>query len=154
MGWDGITLGVGAVKTFTLVIAVNDSHDNMIATVQDAQYYYNYVTPGFHITEFNDVDSGSGNQYIEVYNNGKGATDLYAVGYRIFVDGVELTQDSSYWSPNPLPTYQYSVFTVDAAESIKSVGLVIVGIHKCNKIIIPGKTEIPAQRFNRPFTGQ
>jgi hypothetical protein len=122
VGWDNFTINPGSVKTFTLVIAVNDSLDNMTAAVQDAQFYYDFVASGFRITEFNDMDSGSGNQYIEVYNQGKGATDLYAAGYRIFVDGTELTQDSLSWNPNPLPTYEHSIFTLDSTENIPAEG--------------------------------
>ncbi len=122
VGWDGITIGVGSVKTFTLVIAVNDSHDNMITAVQDAQSYYDYVASGFRITEFNDMDSGSGNQYIEVYNNGKAATDLYTAGYRLSVDGGATFLTGDNWDKKPLSTYEYGVFNLDPAENIPAEG--------------------------------
>ncbi len=114
VGWDGITLDVGSVKTFTLVIAVNDSFENMTAAVQDAQYYYDYVASGFRITEFCDADSVS--QKVEVYNSGKGPTDLFTAGYRLSVtDGATfLTGDN--WDKKPLPTYEYGVFTLSAGS--------------------------------------
>ena len=153
VGWDGITIDVGSVKTVTLVIAVNDSHDNMIAAVQDAQYYYDFVASGFDITEFNDADTAPNPQKIEVYNNGRGETDLYAAGYRIFVEGVMLTQDSSYWNPSIVPTYDYTVFgghvdplRHDRGQAIQVI-LVVADVDddgRCSHIATVGFDELEA----------
>jgi hypothetical protein len=86
LGWDNFSIGVGSIKTFTLVIAVNDSFENMNAAVRDAQLYFNYELCGFRITEFSDADSGT-EQKVEVFNFGYEATDLYATGYFLSSDG-------------------------------------------------------------------
>jgi hypothetical protein len=121
VGWDNFTIGVGSVKTFTLVIAVNDSLDNMNAAVQDAQYYYDRVAGGYRITEFCDEDSGLANQKIEVYNYGKKATDLALDGYFLSVDGGANPLSGS-WDKNPLPTYEYGVYTLSGGDSVPPEG--------------------------------
>jgi hypothetical protein len=120
VGWDNFDISAGAIINLSLVIAVNDSFENMITAVQDAQFYYNYVATGFRITEFCDADSGPGNQYIEIYNYGKPPTDLHAAGYRLSVDGGTTFLTGDNWDKKPLPIYEHGVFTLDLTENIPS----------------------------------
>jgi hypothetical protein len=109
IGWNGVTIAPGSIQTFTLVFAVNDSVPNMITAVLDAQDYYNSVASDFYITEFSDADSAA--QEIEVYSQGKAPTDMSGAGYFLSVDG-GVTALTGTWDKNPLPTYEYGIFTL------------------------------------------
>jgi Ca-activated chloride channel family protein len=113
VGWNGVTINPGSVKTFTLVIAINDSMANMESAVQDARTYYNTIASRFYITEFSDADSAS--QQIEVYSHGKAPTNMAGAGYFLSVDG-GLTALTGTWEKNPLPTYEYTNFTLTAGS--------------------------------------
>ncbi|UCG70195.1 MAG: hypothetical protein JSV09_04030, partial [Thermoplasmata archaeon] len=109
VGWNDFTIPTGSSRTFTLVMAINSTFDNMIAAIQDARNYFQYVATGFRISEFSDSSSGS--PQIEIYNFGSGTTDLPASGFFLSVDGGASPLTGS-WSNNPLPTNEHSVFTV------------------------------------------
>ncbi|UCG68940.1 MAG: lamin tail domain-containing protein [Thermoplasmata archaeon] len=109
VGWNDITIPVGSSRTFNLVIAVNDSQTNMISALEDARYYYYNVATGFILTEFSDSDSAT--QQIEIFNFGRGMTNLPGDGYFLSVDGGASALTGT-WSNNPLPPYEHAVFTV------------------------------------------
>jgi hypothetical protein len=113
LGWNGETILAGSSRTFTIVIAINDTYDNMMIAISDAQNYYRTVATGFHITEFSDFDSPS--QKIEIYNSGNQPTDLVSDGYFLSNDG-GLSSLTGNWDKNPLPTYEYGVFTLSAGS--------------------------------------
>jgi hypothetical protein len=115
VGWNGVTIGPGSIKTFTMVVSVNNSIANMITAVLDAQYYYYTVASGFRITEFSDADSGT--QRVEVYSNGCKVTDMSAEGFFLSGDG-GITPLLGNWDKVPLPTYEYGIFTLNPGESI------------------------------------
>jgi len=115
VGWDGFDILAGESRTFTLVMAINNSLNSMITAIKDAQYYFDHVATRFQITEFSD--SSSGTQQIEVFNFGRKETDLFAAGYRLSVDGGSNFLTGN-WDKNPLPTYEYGVFTLDPGENI------------------------------------
>lgn len=113
LGWNGETILTGSSRTFTMVIAINDTYDNMMSAISEGQNYYQTVASGFRITEFSDFDSPS--QKIEIYNYGNQPTDLVSDGYFLSVDG-GLTSLLGTWDKNPLPTYEYGVFTLSAGS--------------------------------------
>ncbi|UCE37283.1 MAG: lamin tail domain-containing protein [Thermoplasmata archaeon] len=113
VGWNGVTIPIGSSKTFTLVISINGTFDDMITAQKDAQYYYRTVATGFRITEFSDADSVS--QQIEVFNFGSKATDLAAEGYFLSLDG-GTTPLTGNWDKNPLGTNEYGIFTLGAGS--------------------------------------
>jgi Mg-chelatase subunit ChlD len=119
IGWDGFDILPGEFRTVALVIAMDDSYANMITALKDAQNYYLYQGPGFRITEFSD--SSSVTQQIEVFNYGNGLTDLPAEGYFLSVDGGANSLAGT-WINNPLPPYQYAVFTLNPGEIIGAEG--------------------------------
>jgi len=104
VGWNDFTIPADSSKTFTLVMAINNSFDNMITALKDAQHYYRYVVTGFLITEIRD--SGSGIPRIEVFNNGREPTDPTA-NLSLSANIGPLTGT---WSQNPISTYGYSYF--------------------------------------------
>jgi Ca-activated chloride channel family protein len=114
VGWDGFDIPAGESKTFTMVIAINDTFANMQTTVLDAQDYYHYVATNFLITEIRD--SGSATPRIEVFNFGRPPTD--PIGLLSLEANVGPLTGS--WSANPIPTYGYSYFTPN--ENIDSEG--------------------------------
>ncbi|UCF07267.1 MAG: VWA domain-containing protein, partial [Thermoplasmata archaeon] len=122
VGWDGITIDPGSSRTITLVVAVNDTYNNMINAIKDAQFYYRYVLTGFRITEFSDADSST--QQVEVYNCGREATDMSAENYFLSVDS-GATPLSGDWDMVPLPTYEHGIFTLDPGENIGPEGATI-----------------------------
>ncbi|UCG68939.1 MAG: lamin tail domain-containing protein [Thermoplasmata archaeon] len=109
VGWNDVIIPVGSSRTFTLVMALNDTFDNMKAAIEDARYYFHNVATGFLITEFSD--SSSGTQQIEVFNFGRGLTNLPGEGYYLSVDD-GISPLIGTWSNNPLPPYEHAVFTV------------------------------------------
>jgi hypothetical protein len=113
VGWDGFDLPVGASKTVSLVIAVNNSFNTMKNAVLDAQNYYQYMATGVSLTEFSD--SGSASPQIEVYNYGRPPVDVSTLS--LSADSGPLTGS---WSVDPIPTYGYSVLTVN--ENIDTQG--------------------------------
>lgn len=114
VGWNGITLEVNSYRTLTLVIAANDTYNNMITALEDARYYYQNLTTGFLITEIRD--SGSATPRIEVFNNGRPPTNL--PGILSFTANTGALTGT--WSVNPIPTYGYSYFTPN--ENLDSEG--------------------------------
>jgi len=119
VGWDGFDILAGEFRTFALVIAINNSFGDMMAALKDAQNYYHYEGPGFRITEFSD--SNSGTQQIEVFNHEHEPTNLIAEGYFLSVDG-GINSLTGTWNNNPLPTYEYAVFTLNPGETIGPEG--------------------------------
>jgi hypothetical protein len=119
LGWDGFDILALESRTVALVIAIDDSYAKMITALKDAQNYYHYEGPGFRITEFSD--SSSGTQQIEVFNYGHVPTDLPAEGYFFSVDGGTNSLTGT-WINNPLPTYEYAVFTLNPGEIIGAEG--------------------------------
>jgi uncharacterized protein YegL len=115
VGWKDVTIGIGSSETFTLVIAINGSFNDMKSAISDAQYFYSNEASGFRITEFSDSDSDP--QHIEVYNFGREQTDLVNSGYFLSVNG-GVTPLLGNWNNNPLPTYEYSVFKLNPGEEI------------------------------------
>ncbi len=113
LGWNGVTISAGTSKTFSLVIAINNSLSNAITAVKDAQHYYKTVATGFQLTELSDIDSPS--QRIEVFNYGCKATDLAAEGYFLSLDG-GVTQLAGTWNKIPLGTNEHGVFTLSAGN--------------------------------------
>ncbi|UCF07304.1 MAG: VWA domain-containing protein, partial [Thermoplasmata archaeon] len=113
VGWKDFTLPAGSSRNVNLIVAVDNTFDDMITSFKDAQYYYNYIATGFLITEFSDASSET--QKIEVFNNGRDATDLAAEGYNLSVDG-GLTPLTGDWSPEVIPANGYSVFTLSAGS--------------------------------------
>jgi fibronectin type 3 domain-containing protein len=113
VGWNGVTITPGSIKTFTMVIAINDSVANMGTAVQSARDYYNTVASRFYITEFSDADSAF--QQIEVYSQGVAPTDMAGSGYFLSVDG-PLSPLAGTWDKNPLPTYEYGLFNLSAGS--------------------------------------
>jgi hypothetical protein len=79
VGWNDFTLNPGESRTFSLVMAINASHGEMMNAFYDAQGYYNTVATGFKLTEFSDFNSSP--QRIEVYNYGNQPTDMTSSGY-------------------------------------------------------------------------
>jgi hypothetical protein len=115
VGWNDVTIAAGSSETFTLVIAINESLNDMKYAISDAQYFYRTEASGFRITEFSDSDSDP--QQIEVFNFGREQTDLVNSGYFLSVNG-GLTPLLGIWNENPLPTYDYSVFKLNPGEEI------------------------------------
>jgi hypothetical protein len=109
VGWNGFDLLANASRTFNLVIAINNSFDNMITAYEEAQYTYYNKLAKFLLTEFSDSDSTS--QKIEIFNYGRPTTDLDADGYFFSVDG-GVSQLTGNWANNPIPNREYAVFTV------------------------------------------
>lgn len=105
IGWNGVTLNPGEHETFTLIIAANNSFNNMKTTVSDARYYYENLLSGFQVTEFSDEQ-----QKVEVYNNGKDETNMTSEGYFFSVDG-GLTPLAGNWDNEIISTYEYGTFT-------------------------------------------
>ncbi|UCF07269.1 MAG: lamin tail domain-containing protein [Thermoplasmata archaeon] len=138
VGWDDITLGPGSSRTLTLVVAVNSTFGNMITALKDAQYYYKHQITGFRITEFSDGDSGT--QRIEVYNYGRGATNMSGEGFFLSVDGGS-SQLAGSWDKVPLPIYEYGVFTLDFGENIGQEGGTI-GLYKDDGVDISLMDEV------------
>jgi hypothetical protein len=114
LGWDGITINPGESRTFTMVVAVNNTKSNMITAVKDAQDYYFYKATGFVLTEISD--SGSGTPQIEIYNFGRQTTDVSS----ILTLSANVGTLSGTWSPSVVPTYGYSIFT--PSQNIDSEG--------------------------------
>jgi hypothetical protein len=110
-GWNGITIDAGLSRTFTLVIAINDTLSNMMTAFKDAQYHYRYKATSFCISEFSDDQSGITPQKVEIYNLGREPTDLTGDGYFLSNDGGVTSLPGS-WSPNTIPTFGYRVFKV------------------------------------------
>ncbi|UCE38721.1 MAG: lamin tail domain-containing protein, partial [Thermoplasmata archaeon] len=119
VGWNQVNIPAGSSRTFTLVIAINSSFDEMKTAFEDAQYYYHTVASGFRITEFSDASSAQ--QRVEVFNFGRRTTDLNAKGYFLSVDG-GTTKLVGNWDTNPLQSYEYAVFTLDPGENIGPEG--------------------------------
>ncbi|UCE36065.1 MAG: VWA domain-containing protein [Thermoplasmata archaeon] len=119
VGWNGITIPADSSKMVTLVVAINDTYEGMITALNEARNYYYpvAVANAFHITEFSD--SSSQIQQIEVFNSKFASTDLNE--FFLSVDD-GMTQLSGTWDKNPLPTNEYSVFTLDSMETIDSEG--------------------------------
>jgi hypothetical protein len=117
VGWNGETIPPGGSRTYTIVIAANSSMGSMIDAISDARNYYQDLISGFLITEIRDSEIGLAQ--IEVYNNGREPTDLSSV-LSLEVNGSPI---SGSWTNTPIPTYGYSVFTVN--EAIDSEGDVI-----------------------------
>jgi hypothetical protein len=118
VGWDGFDILDGESRTVTLVIAINDTFNDMITAIKDAQYFYKNLATSFLLTEFSDNHIGT--QQIEIYSNGREITDLIAEGYKISVDGGSTFLPGT-WIPQIIPTYGYSVFHV-TGSSIPSEG--------------------------------
>jgi hypothetical protein len=110
VGWNGESILAGESRTFTLVIAMNNTHNDMIAAIQDAQFYYDNFFTGFILTEIKD--EGLGAAQIEVYNIGRPGVDPGTI-LSLEADGVALTGT---WSNNPIRTYGYSTFTVSGGS--------------------------------------
>ncbi|UCE39145.1 MAG: lamin tail domain-containing protein [Thermoplasmata archaeon] len=108
VGWNGITIPAGSSRTFTLIIAMGSDHANMMSALNDSRDYYDTQISGFRITELSDSSSSS--TQIEIYNFGSGTTDLVAEGYFLSKDGINPL--SGNWDKDPLPSYEYSVFTL------------------------------------------
>jgi hypothetical protein len=117
VGWDGITLAPGESRTLTYAIAINNTYSNMISAIKDAQNYYHTKATRFQLTEF--MDSGSGSAKIEVFNFGKPPTAVSELSLSADVGPLTGT-----WDVDPVPTYGYSVFTVN--ENIDTQGDTIV----------------------------
>ncbi|UCE75250.1 MAG: lamin tail domain-containing protein, partial [Methanomassiliicoccales archaeon] len=116
VGWNGTTLLPGESRTFTYVIAVNDSYDNMIFAINDARDYYKNVLTGYLLTEIRD--SGSATPRIEVFNFGNEPTNPIGIlELHSAKAGGPLTGN---WIPNTIPTYGYSYF--EPAETIDIEG--------------------------------
>jgi hypothetical protein len=111
-GWNGFTIPAGGTRTFTMVVAMNNTYSTMITAIKDAQWYYKNVLTGFLLTEFSD---SVGNQQIEVYNNGREPTSVSSLSFSLDGGSTFLT---GVWNPNPIPTYEYSVFTLTGGGTI------------------------------------
>jgi hypothetical protein len=107
VGWNGETIISGDSRTYTFVIAANNSQSNMIEAINDARDYYQTLLTGFQITEI--CDSESSTPKIEVYSNGREPTDPGTV-FSLSSNAGPL---SGVWSTVPIPTYGYSVFTAN-----------------------------------------
>jgi hypothetical protein len=112
VGYDGITIPTGSSRTFSLVIAINDTFGDMISAMKDAQNYYNTQISGFQITEISDASSLT--QQVEIFNFGAKTVDMLAEGYFLSLDGITPLLGS--WDKNPLPGYEYGVFTLSAGN--------------------------------------
>lgn len=112
VGYNGITIPTGSSRTFSLVIAMNNTFGDMISAVNDAQNYYNTQISGFHITEFSDASSAA--QQVEIFNFGAKTVDMVTEGYFLSLDGI--TPLSGSWDKNPHPGYEYGVFTLSAGN--------------------------------------
>jgi hypothetical protein len=116
VGWNGFTIPASGSRTFTMVIAMNNTYSSMINAIKDAQWYYRNVLTGFQLTEFTD---SVGSHQVEVYNNGREPTDTSTFG--ISLDGGS-TFLTGTWFPTQIETYDYSVFTVTGGGSIGEHG--------------------------------
>jgi fibronectin type 3 domain-containing protein len=116
VGWNGVTIPGGSFRTFTLVIAINNTFDDLITAVKDAQWYYKNGLTGLQITEFSDSE---GTHEIEVYNNGAGSTNSSILEFSIDGGSTFLTGT---WDKSSIPTYDYGVFTVTGGGTIGSQG--------------------------------
>jgi hypothetical protein len=116
VGWNGFTIPASGSRTFTMVIAMNNTYSSMINAIKDAQWYYRNVLTGFQMTEFSD---SVGSHQVEVYNNGREPTDTAT--FDISIDGGS-TFLSGTWNPPIIQTYDYSVFTVSGGGSIGEHG--------------------------------
>ncbi|UCE35917.1 MAG: hypothetical protein JSW00_10145, partial [Thermoplasmata archaeon] len=116
VGWTGETIAAGSSRTFTLVIAINNTKNSMINAIKDAQYYYRNVITGFVFTEFSD---SGGTHQIEIFNNGRESTP--ASNFEFSLDGgvsfLTVSPDK-----DPIPTYEYAVFDVTGGGSIGDQG--------------------------------
>jgi hypothetical protein len=121
VGWNDFTIPAGSSRTVALVIAINNTYDNMIATLKEAQLYHYHLTAvsAFCITEFSD--SSSQTQQIEVFNFEFEPTDLDAEGFFLSLDG-GVTKLSGAWDKVPLPTHEYGIFMLDPNETIDPEG--------------------------------
>jgi hypothetical protein len=113
VGYNGITIPTGSSRTFSLVIAINNTLGDMISAVKDAQNYYNTQISGFHITEISDASSAI--QQVEVFNFGAKNVDMAAEGYFLSQDN-GVSQLNGNWDKNPLPGYEYGIFTLSAGN--------------------------------------
>jgi hypothetical protein len=138
IGWRGETLPAGQSKTFSLVIGINDTYTDMITAINDAQNYYLTTATGIQITEFSDSDSST--QRIEIFNFGFGETSLVADGYFLSNDGGTSPLLGT-WNKDPLPDFNYAVFTLDPGENIGPEGDTI-GLYRDlgggNKVLVDG----------------
>ncbi|UCE38197.1 MAG: PKD domain-containing protein [Thermoplasmata archaeon] len=107
IGWNSVTIPIGSSWTFTLVIAINSTYDEMITAIKDARYYYKTAANGYRITEFSDSDSSL--PQIEVYNDGLEPTNVATFSFT--VDGGSSWLTGS-WNKDPIPTYEYGIFSV------------------------------------------
>jgi hypothetical protein len=125
LGWNGITIPAGGSRTFTYLVAVNNSQVNMVSAIAKGRSYYHNVATRFQISEFSDSEAGPAK--IEVYNEGRPATAVS-----------ELSLSGNFgpftgsWSVDPIPQYGYSVFTVN--ENIDAQGDTIVLYQNLNPI--------------------
>ncbi len=108
IGWNGETIDISSSKTFTLTIAMGNDYADMISALSDAQNYYKTEVTGVRITEFSD--SSSATPQIELFNFGAKDVDQVAEGYFLSLDGI--TPMSGTWDKNPIPGYDYGVFTL------------------------------------------
>ncbi len=120
VGWNEVTIPAGSSKNFALVMAINDTYDNMITAVEDARHYYHYSATGFRISEFSDSSSGA--QRIEIFNHGRGLTNLSGPAFSLSVNDGTLVGS---WTNNPVPNYGYAVFTRTEGASINPEGDII-----------------------------
>ncbi|UCG68619.1 MAG: lamin tail domain-containing protein [Thermoplasmata archaeon] len=105
IGWNGLMIPAESSRTVTIAIAVNDTFDNMLSTMEDARYYYHNIATGFLITEFSDADSTT--QQIEIYNFGRPETDLSE-----FYFSTKSGLLTGAWNPSIIQTNEHAVFTV------------------------------------------
>jgi hypothetical protein len=113
VGWNGVNIAPGESRTFTYLIAINNSQGNMLSAFSRGQSFYHNAATRFQITEISDSELGPAK--IEVYNDGRPSTAMSALGL-----SADIGPLTGIWSDDPIPTYGYSVLTVN--ENIDTQG--------------------------------
>lgn len=103
VGWDGFDIPAGESRTVTLVIAINDTFNNMITAVKDAQYYYSKFFPPSPPTRLQANIVASGKDVMVSWDastdDGSGYNDV--AGYTIYksINGMDGNYEFAGWVP-------------------------------------------------------
>ncbi len=119
VGWDGFEILAGDSRTVALVIAINDTFNNMITAVRDAQYYYSKFLPPSPPTGLQANIVANGKDVMVLWDasadDGSGYDDV--AGYTIYksITGVDGNYKFAGWVP-AIGSPSYYWVDIDAGD--------------------------------------